>query len=200
MIAIVDTGGANHSSIQNALSRLGQLSMVTVDMHVLNQASHLILPGVGHAEVAMNRLHKAGLVKYLREQSKPLLGICLGMQILFAKSEEGNVQGLNLFSGTVTKMTPQDQFRVPHMGWSELVRTERVSRLLEGIPEKSSFYFVHSFKVPTNDATVALAQAPVEIPAIIEHKNIVATQFHPERSGEVGSRLLQNFLHFRGGQ
>lgn len=198
MIGIVDTGGANHSSIQNALKRLGESSTVSLEIPVLKKASHLILPGVGHAAFAMDRIRNAGLEEYLQSTQQPLLGICLGLQILFTKSEEGDVEGLNLFSGTVEKMKPTEDFRVPHMGWSRLQKTKKKSHLLEGIAENAYFYFVHSYRVPEMAAVVATAIEPVVIPAVLESENRVATQFHPERSGAAGQRLLENFMNMRG--
>jgi len=193
MIAIVDTGGANHASIQNALLRLGHESTVTLDRNQLSQASHLILPGVGHAAHAMERIHRAELVDFLKTQKKPLLGICLGMQILFGSSEEGDVECLGLLPGRVTRMQASDGFRVPHMGWSQL-NTECKSTLLNGISSDAYFYFVHSYKIPKSATTVASARAPQVIPAVIEFDQLYATQFHPERSGEAGAALLKNFI------
>jgi glutamine amidotransferase len=196
MIAIVDTGGANHASIQNALARLGAESAVTLDREALNAASHLVLPGVGHAGFAMERLEKNGLIPFLRAQKKPVLGICLGMQILFSSSEEGDTRCLDLIPGRVSKLKATADFRVPHMGWSLVQRKGNGGVLLNGIAESSYFYFVHSFQVPASDCTTA--QTPEGIPAVIEHGNFLATQFHPERSGEAGARLLGNFLEWRG--
>lgn len=198
MIAIVDTGGANHASIQNALTRLGYESIVTLNTEELNSASHLILPGVGHAGFAMDRLVTHGLVPYLKEQTKPVLGICLGMQILFSASSEGEVECLNLIPGRVTKIPPSQDLRVPHMGWTRLKRTGRDSVLLQGIAEDAYFYFVHSYLAPESDWSVANAIAPVTIPAVVENRNWLATQFHPERSGEAGSRILKNFIEWQG--
>lgn len=200
MIAIVDTGGANHASIQNALTRLGRESIVTLNTEELNSASHLILPGVGHAGFAMSRLSTHGLVPYLREQTKPVLGICLGMQILFSSSEEGEVECLSQIPGRITKIPMSAEMRVPHMGWTQLKRTGRDSILLEGISEEAYFYFVHSYLAPESDWSVANARASasVAIPAAVERRNWLATQFHPERSSEAGHRLLKNFIEWRG--
>lgn len=196
MIAIVDTGGANHASIQNAFARLGAETEVTLDPARLECASHLILPGVGHAAHAMARLREAGLVEYLRKQKKPVLGICLGMQILFSESEEGQVECLGLLPGKVTRMAPTPEFRVPHMGWSRLNRQCR-SELLNGIGEDAYFYFVHSYKIPQSATTVAVTLSAEAIPSVIEFDNVFATQFHPERSGEAGAQLLRNFVSIK---
>ena len=192
MIAIVNTGGANLASIQNALTRLGRESIVSLDRTELDKASHLILPGVGHAGFAMERLKSSALVSYLREQEKPVLGICLGMQILFSSSEEGDTDCLDLVGGRVTKLAATPEVRVPHMGWSRIERTEKDSVLLEGVAPEAYFYFVHSYQAPRSDWTVA--QTSAGIPAVIEHRNFFATQFHPERSGDAGAGLLKNFL------
>ena len=198
MIAILDTGGANHSSIQNALARLGRESEVaveiTVDKRRLQAASHLILPGVGHAGYAMENINKHNLSEFILRQEKPVLGICLGMQLLFSASEEGNAQCLGLLPGTVTRMQPQPDFRVPHMGWAPLRKIGAKSRLLEGIDENAYFYFVHSYKVPSGEWIVAETQPPYSLPAVVEYRNFYATQFHPERSGSAGAKVLQNFL------
>jgi glutamine amidotransferase len=197
MIAIVDTGGANHASIQNALARLGYESRVTFRRDELAAATHLILPGVGHAAHAMARLREAELCEFLRAQRKPTLGICLGMQILFASSAEGDVGCLGILPGRVEGLTASPDFRVPHMGWARLKRTSRDSRLLHGLDSSAYFYFVHSYRAPAGEATVAEAQAARPIPAVVECEHIFATQFHPERSGEAGAALLRNFVSLK---
>lgn len=194
MIGIVDTGGANHASIQNALVRLGQESIVSLDREVLSSCSHLILPGVGHAGHAMDRLREYQMIDYLREQTKPVLGICLGMQLLYEASDEGADRALGLIPGRVRQLQASSTFRVPHMGWSQIESRGRPSRLLKGIDESAYFYFVHSFAVPDGDAIVASTPAPQPIPSVLEWRNFFAVQFHPERSGSDGARLLQNFL------
>lgn len=194
MIAIVDTGGANIASIQNALTRLGVSSLVTGDVIKLQEATHLILPGVGHAKYAMERLESLELKSFLRATKKPVLGICLGMQLLFSYLEEGNVEGLGILPGTVKALTPSSTFRVPHMGWNAL-RTKKQSRLLAGLPSDASFYFVHSYKAPEGEFICAMNDSPESIPAIVEYKNFFATQFHPEKSGDAGAQILKNFLN-----
>jgi glutamine amidotransferase len=194
MIGIVDTGGANHASIQNALVRLGRDSLVSLDREVLSSCSHLILPGVGHAGHAMERLREHQLVDYIREQSKPVLGICLGMQILFEASDEGAEVALGLLPGRVKRLCPSSTFRVPHMGWNRIEHRKQSSKLLRGLDEKTYFYFVHSFAVPDSTSIVAATPAPQAIPSVLEWRNFYAVQFHPERSGPGGARLLENFL------
>jgi glutamine amidotransferase len=197
MIAIVDTGGSNLASIQNALTRLGYESQVTVDTAVLDRANRLILPGVGHAGHAMEKLAASGLKAYLREQTKPILGICLGMQILFESSQEGPAECLGVLPGEVTRLEPSEDFRVPHMGWSRLNTTGNYSVLLAGIDPDAYFYFVHSYRTPMGVWTAAVAQASETVPAVVEFKNFYATQFHPERSGDAGAKLIQNFLSLK---
>jgi imidazole glycerol-phosphate synthase subunit HisH len=196
MIAIVDTGGANISSIQNALLRLGAESKVSANLEELRQASHLILPGVGHAKYAMDRLNSFGLGDFLRTTQKPVLGICLGMQLLFSYLEEGNTPGLDILPGTVSTLTPSEDFRVPHMGWSKITATKKAS-LLDGIAPEESFYFVHSFQAPKGEYVSAITQSPQKIPAVVEYKNYYATQFHPEKSGTAGAKILEKFLTFK---
>jgi glutamine amidotransferase len=198
MIAIIDTGGANHASIQNALARLSCTSVVTVDPVIIGSASHVILPGVGHARFAMEKLKAAEITGLITSQKKPVLGICLGMQIMFAHSEEGPADCLGIFPGTVKKLVASGDFRVPHMGWNQIeVSKEQTSRLLDGISLENYFYFVHSFAAPhcewISHSTGQAGSAPV-IPAVLECKNFFATQFHPERSGLAGAQLLKNFI------
>lgn len=194
MIGIVDTGGANHASILNSLERLGREATISLDREKLSSCSHLILPGVGHAGHAMARLHSAGLSEYLRAQSKPVLGICLGMQILFDYSAEGACSCLGLIPGRVERLTACPGFQVPHMGWSRLERRGPSSKLLKGISESAYFYFVHSYAAPIGDWVTASTPAPQPIACVVEWRNFSAVQFHPERSGPDGERLLENFL------
>lgn len=198
MIAIVNTGGANLSSIQDALSRLGHESVITLDQSVLNQATHLILPGVGHAKFAMERLKQSELDVYIKAQTKPVLGICLGMQLMYEHSEEGYVKTLGLVSGQVSLMKADESFKVPHMGWCQL-KILNPSRLLEGLTRQNYFYFVHSFQASKNsEATRAIANYDDKyIPAVIECKNFYGTQFHPEKSGSAGAKILSNFINIK---
>ena len=193
MISIVDTGGANHTSVRDALLRLGKESEITVDRNRIKNSSHVILPGVGHARFAMERLTLFGLADTIVELKQPVLGICLGMQLLFSASDEGDTQGLSILPGRVQKMKPSLEFRVPHMGWNQL-DVCKASRLLTGLDPVSRFYFVHSFEVPDGDWIVAKSQAPHPVPAVLEYRNFFATQFHPERSSAPGALVLKNFL------
>lgn len=193
MIAIVDTGGANHTSVQDALMRLGHDSLVTTDPSRIQSASHVILPGVGHAGFAMKRLNEHQLVPIIRDLKQPILGICLGLHLLLTTSDEGDVNCLGLLPGRVSKLKPTNTFRVPNMGWSKLKRIGKDSILLHGVDIDAYFYFVHSYHAPLSSDVVAQLQDP-QIPAVMESGNLYATQFHPERSGVHGAQILKNFL------
>jgi glutamine amidotransferase len=198
VIGIVDTGGANHSSVLFALQRLGLESTVSLDPKELSRCSHLVLPGVGHAAHAMNRLHKCNLVPFLKNTPQPILGICLGLQLLFDVSSEGPIECLGLIPGKVTQLEATPEFRVPHMGWSRVRFLQAGSPLFAGIAEGSYFYFVHSYRAPHCEWTTATTNE-LEIPAALHWRNVTAVQFHPERSGEVGARLLKNYFELNRG-
>jgi imidazole glycerol-phosphate synthase subunit HisH len=192
-VAIIDGGGANIASLQFALARLGVTGQLTVDPDVIQNASHVILPGVGAAADSMNRLAKAGLVELIPKLRQPFLGICLGLQLLFSASEEEDTTCLGIFSGNARLFESTPERAVPHMGWNQVER-QRESGLLTGIPDGTYFYFVHSYAVELNDDTLATADYGGPFTAIAERANFCATQFHPERSGQFGARLLENFL------
>jgi len=192
-LAIIDSGGANIASLQFALARLGVAGRLTVDPDIILDASHVILPGVGAAADSMARLEKAGLVELIPGLRQPFLGICLGLQLLFDASEEDNTPCLGIFSGTAHLFTPSPERAVPHMGWNRITRT-RDSDLLSGIPDGTFFYFVHSYAIDVTDDTLAACEYGKPFTAIAERANFAATQFHPERSGQFGARLLKNFL------
>jgi glutamine amidotransferase len=194
MIVIVDTGGANHASIQNALKRLGRESTLSLDRVVIASATHVILPGVGHAGFAMQRLREAGLVDTIVRLGQPVLGICLGMQLLFEKSEEGDVDCLGILPGVVRALRPDPQWRVPNMGWSQLTSTGDATPLLHEISGDAYFYFVHSFAAPSGPWTQATTRDSRAIPALCGERNFSGVQFHPERSGRPGAHVLANFL------
>lgn len=190
MIAVVDTGGANLASVGNALTRLGQEYVVTGDPGVIEGAPHVILPGVGAAADSMQRLEDSGLVECLRALEQPCLGICLGMQLLFDGSEEGDVDCLGIMPGKVERMQPSEGYRIPHMGWNRVVASVD-NRLL---PEPGWFYFVHSYRAPSGPFVTAAADHAGSVPAIVQQDNFVGCQFHPERSGRDGAALLERFL------
>jgi glutamine amidotransferase len=192
-VAIIDGGGANIASLKFALARAGYDAQLTVDPKIIEAASHVILPGVGAAEDSMNRLREADLLELIPGLRQPVLGICLGMQLFFAGSEENDTRCLGIFRGTAKLFEAGPDLPVPHMGWNQIERT-RDSDLLQGIPDGSYFYFVHSYALDVQPDTLACAEYGRKFTAIVERDNFTATQFHPERSGEFGARLLQNFL------
>lgn len=200
MLAIIDYDAGNLHSVRNALDRLGQESVVTRDEAVILGADRVILPGVGAFGDAMGLLEKYGLDRVLREVAAreiPLLGICLGLQLLFEESEESpGVKGLGLLRGRIRRIPDQDgALKVPHMGWNDL-HYPHPGRLFDGVAEGSFVYFVHSYYLQAEDPAIVTAgtRYGVSIDASVEQGNIFACQFHPEKSGDVGLRILRNFL------
>lgn len=199
MIAIVDYDAGNIKSVEKALQFLGQEPVVTRDKETLLQAEKVIVPGVGAFGDAMGKMHQYGLVEVLREiaaKGTPLLGICLGLQLFFESSEETlGVEGLGLLPGKIVRIPDKEGFKIPHMGWNS-IQINPASRLLKGIEEGAYVYFVHSYYLQAeNEADVAATtDYVVNIHAAAEHENIFATQFHPEKSGEIGLRILKNFI------
>ena len=194
MIAIVDTGGANIASVKNALDRLGRPSELTSDPDLITRASHVLLPGVGAAGDSMEKLRRLELIDCLKRLSQPTLGICLGMQILFAASEEDEALCLGILPGKVRRIPNRQGLAVPHMGWNGIELKKRTSPILKDIPQRNFFYFVHSFVAPPGDWVSASFDYGGEYPAMIESGNFFGAQFHPEKSGAIGSRILRNFL------
>lgn len=192
-VAIIDSGGANIASLRAALSRLGADSVVTTDHALIQRAARVLLPGVGSAHNAMLRLRGSGLDQLIPTLKQPLLGICLGMQLLFDRSEEGPVNCLGVIPGSIDKLQPEPGKPVPHMGWNQMTQV-RPDPLLDGISSLDHVYFVHSFFAPTSGATVAITDYGVALTAVVRRDNFCGTQFHPERSGQVGARILANFL------
>jgi imidazole glycerol-phosphate synthase subunit HisH len=192
-IAIIDSGGANIASLQAALGRLGAASVVTTDPAAIRRATRVLLPGVGSAHDAMSRLRIAGLDQLIPQLKQPLLGICLGMQILFERSEEGPANCLGVIPGSIDRLKSVPGRPVPHMGWNQMTQV-RPDPLLDGVSSIDHVYFVHSFAAPTSLATVAITDYGAAITAVARRDNFCGTQFHPERSGVVGSRILANFL------
>ena len=193
MLAIVDSGGANIASVRFALERLGVAGELTVDPAVIRSAERVILPGVGSAPEGMKRLRARGLVDCVRGLKQPVLGICLGMQLLFEASEEGNTPSLGLIPGRVALLPESPGVTVPHMGWNTL-DVRRASPLLKGVDATTRFYFVHSFAGPVNEFTLAGCTHGAIFAAVVRRGNFWGVQFHPERSGAAGARLLRNFL------
>jgi imidazole glycerol-phosphate synthase subunit HisH len=190
---IIDSGGANLASLQFAFERLGAKTHVTADAAQISSASRVILPGVGSAADAMSRLRKNGVADLLPSLTQPVLGICLGMQLLFERSDEGDTDCLGILPDEVKRLQPAQGRPVPHMGWNQLSPV-RQDPILEGISVDDYVYFVHSFAVPVSDVTIASADYGIELSAIVRRGNFWGTQFHPERSAKTGARVLANFL------
>lgn len=199
-VAIIDNGGANIASLQYALGRLGASSRLTADPGELRAASRVILPGVGAAADAMARLRALRLDEIVPRLEQPVLGICLGMQLLFAVSEEGDDGGdtecLGLIAERVARFPPREDFPVPHMGWNQ-VRIVTPDPLLDGVTDGDYFYFVHGYAAPTGPWTLAATDYGGEFSAAVRHRNFRGVQFHPERSAGPGARVLANFLELR---
>ena len=190
---IIDSGGANLASLQFAFERLGAKTHVTRNADEIRSAPRVILPGVGSAGDAMTRLRSNQVADLLPTLTQPVLGICLGMQLLFERSEEGDTECLGILPTSVRRLQPKDGQPVPHMGWNQLALV-REDPLLEGINPNDYVYFVHSFAAPVSDVTLASADYGTTLSAIVRHGNFWGTQFHPERSAQVGARVLANFL------
>lgn len=192
-LAVIDSGGANIGSVCYALERLGVTAELTADAEAIARADRVILPGVGAALPAMRRLRELGLIEVIQGLRQPLMGICLGMQLLYESSEEGDQRCLGLLPGVVSKMAASDGIRVPHMGWNRL-QPQRASGLVRGVVAGAQVYFVHSYAAPVNDCCVASSHHGSEFAALVQRGNVCGAQFHPERSADVGARILENFL------
>jgi imidazole glycerol-phosphate synthase subunit HisH len=196
-IAIFDYGAGNLFSLKAALERNGSSSVsIVADMDRLDKFDGLVLPGVGNFDPAIKSIerNKERFVKAI-EHCMPILGICLGMEMLFNNSEEGRSPGLKIFEGEVI-MLPKKRVKVPQMGWNNLEIINKASRLLEDIRDSSWVYFVHSYHVTTKIESIVVASSEygIHIPAVIEEGNIFGTQFHPEKSGNTGAAIIKNFL------
>lgn len=194
MIVIIDYGLGNLGSVKNTLNKLGVDSMISKSASNIEKADALILPGVGSAKQGIKNLKKINLDKILvREikKGKPFLGICLGMQLLFSESEEGNVSCLNVIEGKV-KVFKSKKLKIPQIGWNEV----RIKNLFFNIPNNSSFYFVNSYFCQPKDKSIIVGETEygINFCSIIIKKNIVATQFHPEKSGQVGLQFIKNWI------
>jgi imidazole glycerol-phosphate synthase subunit HisH len=197
-VVIIDSGGANLASLRFALSRIGADATVSADPERIGRATHVLLPGVGSAHDAMLRLKSAGLHLLIPELSQPLLGICLGMQLLYESSSESaggsaTTPGLAVLDGSVARLAGGPELPVPHMGWNQ-VETIRDDPLLEGIGSNDYVYFVHGYAAPVTPATLAVTGYGQPFSSVVRRGNFRGVQFHPERSATVGSRLLANFL------
>jgi glutamine amidotransferase len=196
VIAIVETGGANLASVVNAVHRLGREVELTSDPGRLRAASHVILPGVGAAGDAMARLAERGLPDVLRGLTQPVLGICLGMQLLFERSTEGDVPCLGILPGVVDAIAadPAHGVTVPHMGWNDVRPVGEPSPLLAGLTPGTYFYFVHSYRAPAGPFVRAITEHGGPVTAVVAQGNFHGVQFHPERSGAAGAALLERFF------
>jgi glutamine amidotransferase len=192
-VVIVASGGANIASLQFALERLQVASAVTADADQIRAASHVILPGVGAAADAMARLRRSHLDTVIPTLRQPVLGICLGMQLLYEASLEGDARCLGIIPGRAQRLSAAPGRPVPHMGWNSL-DIRRPCPLLAGIADGDYAYFVHSYALKLSDATVASTRYGAPFSACVQWQNFYGTQFHPERSAAVGARLLGNFL------
>jgi glutamine amidotransferase len=192
-VVLVDAGGTNIGSVRYALQRLGADAELTADPARIRAATHVILPGVGAAPRGMARLREAGLVEVLRGLRQPVLGVCLGMQLLCESSEEGDTLCLDVVPGRVAHFKPATGLRIPHMGWNTM-RKVQPHRVIADHVEASSAYFVHSYALPLSASTLLASTHGDEFSAVVAHDNFVGMQFHPERSADVGARLMKNFL------
>lgn len=192
-VVLIDAGGTNIGSVRYALGRLGVDARLTSDADVIRDATRVILPGVGAAKPGMALLHEHGLVELVRGLAQPMLGVCLGMQLLFESSEEGDVECLGLLAGRVRALRPSDGVRVPHMGWNTL-DFDADDPLLEGIDRGDFAYFVHGYAAPLTDATVASTTHGQAFASVVRQGTRMGAQFHPERSSRSGAKLLENFI------
>ena len=192
MIAIIDYDAGNVKSVQNALNKLGYASVITSDAETIKKAEKVIFPGVGEASSAMKKLKERNLDVLISNLKQPVLGICLGMQLMCKSSEEGNTQGLGIFDCEV-KLFPNSDI-VPHMGWNNVSKIS--GEVLKGISEHDNFYFVHSFYAEIGENTSSVCDYILPFSGTLEKENFFAAQFHPEKSGDAGFQLLDNFLKF----
>lgn len=192
MIAIIDYKMGNMRSVENALKRLGAEFVVTADAEVIRRADRVLLPGVGNAAEAMENLRKADLVDVIRSLRRPVLGICVGMQVMCRHSEEGDAKCLGIFDARVKRFVPTAEEKVPHMGWNSIGNLE--SKLFKDIKGGEMVYYVHSYYPELCPDTIATTRHGVMFSAALKYENFYGTQFHPEKSGDVGERIIANFL------
>lgn len=192
MIAIIDYKMGNLRSVENALKRLGAEFVVTAEADVIKRADRVLLPGVGNAAEAMENLRQVNLVEVIRSLRRPVLGICVGMQVMCRHSEEGDAKCLGIFDAKVRRFEPTAEEKVPHMGWNSIGNLE--SKLFKGINGGEMVYFVHSYYPELCPDTIATTRHGVMFSAALKYENFYGTQFHPEKSGDVGERIIANFL------
>lgn len=199
MVAIIDYDAGNIRSVEKAIVSLGYEAVVTRDADTILAAEHVILPGVGAFGDAMNKLSAYGLVDVIRAVANrqiPFLGICLGLQLMFESSEEApGVEGIGLLKGSIVRIPEKDDLKIPHIGWNSLQYPGQ-GRLFAGIPQDSYVYFVHSYYLQAQDKEIvkAVTEYGIEIHASVEKGNLFACQFHPEKSSDVGMKILHNFM------
>ena len=192
MIAIIDYKMGNLRSVENALKRLGAEFVVTADAEVIRRGDRVLLPGVGNAAEAMENLRKADLVDVIRSLRRPVLGICVGMQVMCRHSEEGDAKCLGIFDARVKRFVPTAEEKVPHMGWNSIGNLE--TKLFKDIKGGEMVYYVHSYYPELCPDTIATTRHGVMFSAALKYENFYGTQFHPEKSGDVGERIIANFL------
>lgn len=190
MIAIIKYNGGNVNSVQNALNRLNAESVITDDFEIIKKADKVIFPGVGEASSTMRNLQVKGLDQLIPDLKQPVLGICLGMQLMCGNNEEGNTKGMGIFDIDVKKFPARDL--VPHMGWNTITSLD--SPVFSGVEQGSDVYFVHSFYCELSRNTTSVCDYILPFSASLQKDNFFAMQFHPEKSGATGSQLLNNFL------
>jgi glutamine amidotransferase len=208
MLAILNSGAANIRSVENALKRLGVEYFISDKPSELSKAERIIFPGVGHAAAIMQNLQDKNLVDFIRNWKKPFLGICLGMQVLFASSDEGETDCLGIIPGVVKKFAPTLGLKIPQMGWNQVdfqrvnlslrepqgsQKNEGITSLFAHIKNKDFFYFVHSYRAVVGDSTIATTTYGENFSAVVQKDNFFGVQFHPEKSGKTGAQLLKNF-------
>ncbi len=193
MVAVIKYNAGNIYSVVHALRREGVEPVVTDDVTILRSADKVIFPGVGEASTTMEYLRERGLDKVIKSLTQPVLGICLGMQLMCAHSEEGDAEGLGIFNIDVKRfIRTSNEDKIPHMGWNQI--TDLKSPLMNGMQDNGYVYFVHSYYVPVCSNTIARTDYLVPFSAALNKDNFYATQFHPEKSGSIGSKILKNFL------
>lgn len=197
MIAIIDYKMGNLRSVENALHRLGAAYMVTDDAQTIRCADRVLLPGVGNCAEAMHNLRESGLIPIIKQLRQPVLGICVGLQVMCRDSEEGAEPGMltqcmNIFDSHVRRFPESDSLKVPHMGWNTIGNLEK--KLFDGLHSGDSVYYVHSYYPTLCPDTIATTEHGVLFSAALKYEQFYGTQFHPEKSGDVGERILSNFL------
>jgi imidazole glycerol-phosphate synthase subunit HisH len=190
IIKIVAYKAGNIASVRNAFARLGTTLQMATSPEDIATADKVIFPGVGHARPAMENLKNSGMADALRSYPRPVLGICLGMQLMASLTEEGRTAGLGFFSEKIIRFQPN--LKVPHMGWNDV--SDARGPLFKGIPDGSHFYFVHSYYMPVSNEAIALCHYHVPFTAAVASSNYFGVQFHPEKSGDAGATLLKNFI------